>query len=111
MSTENVSRTKAWLIATRPHTLPAAASPVIVGIALAFHDGVFSLLPAFGALIGALLIQIGTNFANDYYDAKKGADTEDREGFTRVTQSGLISPEKVKRAMYFTFGLSLLVGL
>ncbi len=106
-----VSSMKAWLMAARPQTLPAGASPVIVGTGLALQRDVFSPLPACMALLGALLIQIGTNFANDYYDAMKGADTDDREGFTRVTQSGLIDPESVKRAMYLTFVAAILVGV
>ena len=68
-------------------------------------------LTALAALVGALLIQIGTNFANDYYDAVKGTDTEDREGFTRVTAGGLIEPRQVKRAMLGTYGLAVLVGV
>ncbi len=98
-------------MAARPHTLPAAAAPVVVGTGLAVHEGVFAPLPALAALVGAALIQIGTNFANDYYDAVKGVDTDDREGFTRVTQSGLIPPTQVKRAMYATFALAVLVGV
>ncbi|WP_408958701.1 1,4-dihydroxy-2-naphthoate polyprenyltransferase [Natrinema sp. 74] len=105
-----ISRTKAWLMAARPQTLPAAAAPVIVGTGLAVHEGVFAPLPAVMAFVGAALIQIGTNFANDYYDAVKGADTDDREGFTRVTQSGLISPEQVKLATLATFALAILTG-
>ncbi len=105
-----ISRTKAWLMAARPQTLPAAAAPVIVGTGLAVHEEVFAALPALMAFVGAALIQVGTNFANDYYDAVKGADTEDREGFTRVTQSGLIEPEEVKRATVVTFGLAILSG-
>ncbi|KYH26835.1 1,4-dihydroxy-2-naphthoate octaprenyltransferase [Halalkalicoccus paucihalophilus] len=110
MSTVDVSRRQAWLMAARPQTLPVAAAPILVGVGLAFEDGVFSLLPALAAFVGATLIQIGTNFANDYYDAIKGADTDDREGFTRVTQSGLIEPGEVKRAMVLTFALAILVG-
>lgn len=109
--TETVSPTKAWVMAARPQTLPAGASPVIVGTGLAVQEGVFAPLPALFALIGALLLQIGTNFANDYYDAVRGADTEDREGFTRVTAGGIIEPEAVKRAMYATFGLAVLTGV
>jgi 1,4-dihydroxy-2-naphthoate octaprenyltransferase len=108
--TQDVSRTKAWVMAARPQTLPAAAAPVIVGVGLALADGVFAALPALAAFVGAALIQIGTNFANDYYDAKRGADTEDREGFTRVTASGLIEAPEVKRAMYLTFAAAVLVG-
>lgn len=106
----DISRTKAWLMAARPQTLPAAAAPVIVGTGLAVADGVVAPLPALFAFVGAALIQIGTNFANDYYDAINGADTEDREGFTRVTQSGLISPAQVKLATIVTFGLAILSG-
>ncbi|HET7324473.1 MAG TPA: 1,4-dihydroxy-2-naphthoate polyprenyltransferase [Halococcus sp.] len=111
MSTQEVSRQRAWVMAARPQTLPAAASPVIVGIGLALGMGVFAPLPAFAALVGALLIQIGTNFANDYYDAKSGVDTDEREGFTRVTQSGLITASEVRWAMVCTFALSILVGV
>lgn len=106
----DISRTKAWVMAARPQTLPAAAAPVIVGVGIAVHEGVFAPLPALMAFVGAALIQIGTNFANDYYDAIKGADTDDREGFTRVTQSGLISAERVKLATIVTFGLAILSG-
>jgi 1,4-dihydroxy-2-naphthoate octaprenyltransferase len=110
-ATADVSRRKAWVMAARPQTLPAGASPVVIGVGLAVADGVFAPLPAAAALVGALLIQIGTNFANDYYDALKGADDHDREGFTRVTAGGLIAPEAVKRAMALTYGLALVVGL
>ncbi|MFB6207416.1 MAG: 1,4-dihydroxy-2-naphthoate polyprenyltransferase [Haloglomus sp.] len=106
----DVSKREAWVMAARPQTLPAGAAPVIVGTGLAFRLGEFAALPALAALVGALLLQVGTNFANDYYDAVKGADTEDREGFTRVTAGGLIPPEHVKRAMYATFGLAVLLG-
>jgi 1,4-dihydroxy-2-naphthoate octaprenyltransferase len=111
MTETEVTRTKAWLMAARPQTLPVGVSPIIVGTGLALHDDVFEPLPAFAALLGALLIQIGTNFANDYFDAVKGADTDDREGFTRVTQSGLIQPVEVKRAMYLTFAVAILTGV
>ncbi|WP_426962381.1 1,4-dihydroxy-2-naphthoate polyprenyltransferase [Haloparvum alkalitolerans] len=109
MSTE-VSRTRAWVMAARPQTLPAAAAPVAVGVGLAVGDGVFAPLPALFAFVGAALIQVGTNFANDYYDAVQGADTEDREGFTRVTAAGIIEPPAVKRAMWLTFAAAILVG-
>ena len=105
-----VTRTRAWLMAARPQTLPAALAPVLVGTALAVSEDVFAPVAALFALVGAALIQIGTNFANDYYDAKKGADTDDREGFTRVTQSGLIAAERVKQATVVTFGLAIVTG-
>jgi 1,4-dihydroxy-2-naphthoate octaprenyltransferase len=104
------SRARAWLLASRPQTLPAGASPVIVGTAVAVHEGLFAPLPALAALVGALLIQIGTNFANDYYDAVKGVDSAEREGFTRATNAGLIPPRQVKFAAFGTFGLAILLG-
>lgn len=106
----DVSTARAWLIAARPQTLPAAAAPVIAGTGVAYGDGVFALLPALAALLSAALIQIGTNFANDYYDGVQGADTDSREGFTRVTAGGLISPDRVKAAMWTTFAAAILVG-
>ena len=106
----DLTRRQAWLAAARPQTLPAAAAPIVVGVGLAVHDGVVALLPALAAFVGAALIQIGTNFANDYYDAVQGADTEAREGFTRVTQAGLIEPGRVKRATYLTFAAAVAVG-
>ena len=110
MSGTELSRRQAWVAAARPQTLPAAAAPVIVGVGLAVHDGVAAVAPAVAAFVGAALIQIGTNFANDYYDAIQGADTDDREGFTRVTQAGLIEPRQVKAAMYLTFAAAVVVG-
>jgi len=110
MSGTELSRTRAWVLAARPQTLPAAAAPVVVGAGLAWHTDVFALLPTLAAFVGAALIQIGTNFANDYYDAIQGADTDAREGFTRVTQSGLIEPTRVKQAMYLTFAAAIGVG-
>ncbi len=99
-----------WLSAARPKTLPAAAAPVIVGCGLAMGDGAFSLVPSLAALLGALLIQIGTNYANDYYDFVKGTDTAARLGPTRATQAGLVTPAQMKRATVLVFGLALLVG-
>jgi 1,4-dihydroxy-2-naphthoate octaprenyltransferase len=98
-------------MAARPKTLPAAISPVIVGAALAAADGHFALWPALAALTGALLLQIGSNFANDYFDAIKGADTPDRIGPTRVTASGLISQAQMRLGMVVVFALAALVGL
>ena len=98
-------------MAARPQTLPAGGAPVIIGVALAVADGVFAIAPAVAALVGALLIQVGTNFANDYYDAVNGADTDEREGFTRVTAGGLIDPSRVKLAMAGTYALAMVVGL
>lgn len=109
--TAHISRRQAWLLATRPKTLPAALAPVLVGTALAIHDDVFRPLPALAALIGALLLQIAVNLANDYFDFKKGVDQPDRKGPIRVTQAGLIPPEQVRGAMILTLVLSALVGV
>lgn len=104
------SQLRAWMIAARPQTLPAGAAPVIVGTAVAAHESVLAVGPAIAALVGALLIQVGTNFANDYYDAVRGVDDDDREGFTRVTQAGLVPKQQVKAAAFVTFGAAILVG-
>ncbi|MBN1209401.1 MAG: 1,4-dihydroxy-2-naphthoate polyprenyltransferase [Myxococcaceae bacterium] len=102
---------KAWLLAVRPKTLTAALVPVSVGTGLAFGAGVGRWLPALAALVGALLIQIGTNLTNDYYDFKKGADTSERLGPMRVTQSGLIAPSTVLAGALACFGLAILSGI
>jgi 1,4-dihydroxy-2-naphthoate octaprenyltransferase len=98
---------KNWLLAARPKTLGAAVAPVLIGSAFAGANGVFHALSAVVALWGALWIQIGTNLANDYFDFKKGADTEERVGPTRATAAGLIAPEVMKRAFILAFGLVL----
>ncbi len=106
-----LSTPQKWILAARPKTLPAAAAPVIVGTAVAISENVFSFWPALAALLGALLIQIGANFANDVFDFKKGADTTERLGPLRVTQAGLLSPGQVLAGMWLTFGLAAGVGL
>ena len=100
-----------WLHAARPRTLPAALAPVMVGASLAVADGCFTFLPALAALIGALLLQIAVNFANDYFDFKNGIDTEERLGPVRVTQRGLIEPEYVKKAMIAVLSAATCIGL
>ena len=100
-----------WLMAARPRTLPAAIAPVLVGTALAVHDDHFRALAFVAALLGAVFIQIGTNLSNDYSDARRGADTEDRLGPVRVTAGGLVPPRRVLVATYVAFGLAVLVGL
>lgn len=105
-----VSPAKAWLLAARPHTLPAAVVPVLVGTAVGVAEGPFRPLVFLAALLAALLIQIGTNFANDLHDFHRGADTAERMGPTRVTQSGLITPEQVQRGIIVAFGLATVLG-
>lgn len=104
------STAKIWLMAARPPTLPAAVVPVLVGSA-AVAGMAFRPLPFVAALLAAVLIQIGTNFANDYFDFHKGADTAERLGPVRVTQSGLLPPSTVRAAMIVVFGLAALIGL
>lgn len=111
MSTPAPSRAKAWLLASRPATLPAAAVPVFVGTAAAILVGAhFKPLVFAVTLLSALFIQIGTNFANDYSDFHRGADHAGRLGPTRVTQSGLIDHESVRRGIVVAFGIATLLG-
>lgn len=100
-----------WVHAARPRTLPAAAAPVFIGAGLAALRGGFSALPVVAALGGALLIQIATNLANDYYDFVRGGDTDDRVGPVRVTQAGLVEPAAVKRAMGLVLAAAFGVGI
>lgn len=106
-----LTKLQIWLLAARPRTLPAAAAPVIVGSAIAFYENAFRWLPALGALIGALLLQIGANFANDVFDYQKGTDNGARLGPTRVTQAGMLSPTEVKIGMGVVFALAALIGV
>ena len=99
-----------WLMAARPRTLSAAVSPVLVGTAIAHRAGALRPLPALLALLASLFIQIGTNFANDYSDFKRGADAN-RVGPQRVTQSGLVAPRTVKLAAWIAFGISGVLGI
>jgi 1,4-dihydroxy-2-naphthoate polyprenyltransferase len=100
-----------WLLAARPRTLPAAISPVLVGTALAGSEDVFRALPFVAALVGSVFIQIGTNLSNDYSDARRGADTEDRLGPVRVTAGGLMPPKRVLVGTYVAFGVAVAAGL
>jgi 1,4-dihydroxy-2-naphthoate polyprenyltransferase len=98
-------------MAARPRTLPAAVAPVLVGTALAGQAGVFHPLTFVATLVGAIFIQVGTNLSNDYSDARRGADTEDRLGPVRVTAGGLVPPRQVLRATWVSFGVAVLVGI
>lgn len=106
-----MNRARIWLMAVRPKTLTAAAAPVLAGTGLAWHGDYFRFLPALAALLGALLIQVGTNLANDYYDCLRGGDPQDRVGPVRVTQAGLLRPEVVRNGAYGVLGLAFLVGI
>jgi 1,4-dihydroxy-2-naphthoate polyprenyltransferase len=99
-----------WLMAARPRTLPAAVAPVLVGTALAATEGTFKWLTFVAAMLGALFIQVGTNLSNDYSDARRGADTEDRLGPVRVTAGGLVPPRQVLVATYVAFGAAVAAG-
>src|SRR3954454_21588795 len=101
-----------WSMAARPRTLPAAISPVLVGTAAAVqHVDDIRAGAFFAALIGSIFIQIGTNLANDYSDAKRGADTADRLGPVRVTSSGLVTPQRVMRATWIAFAVAIACGI
>jgi 1,4-dihydroxy-2-naphthoate octaprenyltransferase len=104
------SGVRIWLTAARVRTLPAAVAPVLVGTALAGYHHVFHPLRFIAALIGAIFIQVGTNLSNDYSDARRGADTEDRLGPVRVTAGGLVPPRQVLIATYVSFGVAVLAG-
>ncbi len=105
-----MSPLKLWAVAARPRTLPAAVAPVLVGTALAASEDVFKPLRFAAALLGSIFIQIGTNLANDYSDARRGADTEDRLGPVRVTAGGLMPPRRVLVGTWVAFGIAVAAG-
>ncbi len=102
---------QAWMLAIRPKTLPAGAVPVVLGSALAAADGQFRLLPALVALICALGIQVATNFINEIYDFRKGADTADRLGPTRTVAAGIISEKTMIKVSALLAGGVFFLGL
>ena len=102
---------RTWIMASRPRTLTASIVPVVVGTAVAVRDGVFNPWVALAALFSAVMIQIGTNLANDLFDFKKGADTHTRLGPTRVTSARLLTPREVEIGMWVVFGLAAASGL
>ncbi|MFL5781178.1 MAG: 1,4-dihydroxy-2-naphthoate polyprenyltransferase [Thermoleophilaceae bacterium] len=105
-----MSPLRLWLVAARPRTLPAAVAPVLVGTALAQEEGTFHPLRFACALIGSIFIQVGTNLANDYSDARRGADTDDRLGPVRVTAGGLMPPRRVLVGTWVAFGIAVAAG-
>jgi 1,4-dihydroxy-2-naphthoate octaprenyltransferase len=108
---QSPSNWNTWWMAIRPRTLPAAASGVIMGSALAWRDGHFRWDAFIVCLLVALLLQIGSNLANDVFDFERGTDTAERMGPTRVTQAGLLTPSQVKTGMTVVFGLAAVLGL
>jgi 1,4-dihydroxy-2-naphthoate octaprenyltransferase len=102
-----------WLMAARPRTLPAAIAPVLVGTAAAVESAgeLPRVIAFFAALVGSIFIQIGTNLANDYSDARRGADSADRLGPVRVTSSGLVAPQRVLVATWIAFGVAIACGI
>ena len=101
----------AWIEAARPKTLAASISPVLLGVALAYYDGAFDIVPAILCLGVALFAQIASNLANDYFDFKKGADNEERLGPERAVAQGWISPKAMLIGTFVTLGLACLLGL
>ncbi len=102
---------RAWMLASRPKTLVISVSPVIAGSAVAYAGGGFRWGPALAALLGAVMIQVGTNLANDVFDCEKGADTIERIGPLRMTQAGLLAPGAVRAGMAMAFVIAALAGL
>jgi 1,4-dihydroxy-2-naphthoate octaprenyltransferase len=100
-----------WIMASRPKTLWAAVAPVIIGTSMAYGAGKGHLLAALLSCVAAIFIQIGTNFANDYFDYFRGADQKGRLGPTRVTQAGLVKPHTMKRAIIIVFSMAVIAGL
>lgn len=105
------NRIQRWLSASRPKTLAASLVPVFTGASVAWNDQLFRTDTTLVALFCAVTIQIGTNFANDYYDFIKGADTNERLGFERATASGLISPVAMRNATFAAMLIAFLAGL
>lgn len=101
----------AWVEAARPKTLPASASPVLLGCALAYYDGAFDVVPALLCFLVALFAQVASNFANDYFDFKKGADGEGRLGPERAVAQGWITPKAMLAGTFVALGLACLFGL
>jgi 1,4-dihydroxy-2-naphthoate octaprenyltransferase len=104
-------RVRPWLAAARPRTLPAAIVPVVVGLALAARSGPIDVPVALVTLVAAVLIQVGTNLANDYYDFVAGADTSERLGPPRITQAGLAAPAVVRCAAFAVLAAAAVAGL
>jgi 1,4-dihydroxy-2-naphthoate polyprenyltransferase len=109
--TNSISKFEAWILASRPKTLLAATVPVVVGTSIAVHDGMFKPFVALIALLCSILIQVGTNLVNDLFDFLHGTDKKERIGPQRATASGLLTKGEMKIGIYFTFGLSFILGM
>ncbi|MCO5218988.1 MAG: 1,4-dihydroxy-2-naphthoate polyprenyltransferase [Thermomicrobiales bacterium] len=109
--TDRPSTFQIWYLAARPKTLPAAIAPIVVGTAVAVHEHGFVWWIALLALLTALLLQIAANFANDAIDAKKGSDTADRTGPTRITTAGYVTYRQVMNATWITLALAMVTGI
>jgi len=115
MSTSPVPPARVFIEAARPRTLPAGLAPVVLGVSVAIKDGASLSTPAtfvvaLGVVVAALAIQIGTNYANDYFDFKNGADTAARVGPRRATQAGLVTPAQMARATVVVFLIAAVTG-
>lgn len=108
---ERPSTFRIWYLAARPRTLPAAVAPIVVGTAVAVREDAFVWWVALLALVTALLLQIAANFANDAIDAKKGSDTADRTGPTRITAAGYVSYNQVMNATWMTLVVAACTGI
>ncbi len=106
-----MSQFQAWKTAARPHTLPAAIVPVVVGSALAYGERVFRLDAFLWALLGALAVQVAANFANDASDARRGTDTEDRLGPPRMVAMGVISSRQMWIATWVALAVAAIAGV
>jgi len=111
MTLDPTTRTGAWYLASRPHTLPAALAPVLVAAGLAIGDGAFRWGPLIATAIGALAIQVAANFTNDLSDARKGADNTDRIGPQRAVASGLLSERAMSIGTWTAFGVATAAGV
>jgi 1,4-dihydroxy-2-naphthoate octaprenyltransferase len=109
--TNTITKVDAWIIACRPRTLLAAVVPVIVGTSIAIYIGSFQPIAAFIALCCSILIQVGTNFVNDLYDFLRGTDKKDRPGPQRALSTGLLTRREMNLGIYFSFGLSFILGM
>jgi 1,4-dihydroxy-2-naphthoate octaprenyltransferase len=102
---------RVWWSAVRPATLAASVAPVLGGTAIAVHDGMLRPIAGAAALLVAIAMQLGVNFANDYSDFKRGADSPRRIGPVRAASSGIVEPSQVRLAAWLAFGIAGLVGV